>query len=136
MTTALRRTLLGVNAGIALAHVGNYIYFPILIATLGTRYSGFWAGFVMFLTYVGRLGSTFCYAGLNARLGNRGGVVAGVLVEAVALGLMGFVHGVAAYSVLAFFVGFGSGVSFPGLKNILAAFPEAHRAKAFSSFQM
>lgn len=131
-----RRTLLGINVGIALAHVGNYIYFPILVATLGVQYSGFWAGFVMFLTYVGRLSSTFCYAGVLARLGNRTGVVFGVVVEAVALGLMGFVHGVAAYSVLAFFIGFGSGLSFPGLKNILGTFPEAERPKAFSSFQM
>jgi MFS transporter, DHA1 family, multidrug resistance protein len=136
LSAPLRRTLAGINAGIALAHVGNYLYFPILIATLGSRYSGFWAGFVMFLTYVGRLASTFCYPGVNARLGNRGGVVAGVLVEAVALGLMGFGHGLAAYSTLAFFVGFGSGLSFPGLKNILSGFPEQHRPKAFSSFQM
>jgi len=131
-----KRTLFGINAGIALAHVGNYIYFPILVATLGVRYSGFWAGFVMFLTYVGRLSSTFCYAGVSARLGNRNGVVAGVVVEAVALGLMGFATGVAFYSVLAFFVGFGSGISFPGLKNILGTFPEADRPRAFSSFQM
>jgi MFS transporter, DHA1 family, multidrug resistance protein len=125
-----------VNAGIALAHIGNYIYFPILVATLGSTYSGFWAGFVMFLTYVGRLSATFCYAGVTARLGNRRAVVVGVLIEAVPLGLMGLVHGVPAYGLLAFFVGFGSGISFPGLKNILAAFPESERPKAFAGFQM
>jgi MFS family permease len=130
------RTLVGVNAGIALAHVGNYIYFPILVATLGETYSGFWAGFVMFLTYVGRLSATFCYAGVTARLGNRRSVVVGVLIEAVPLGLMGFAHGVAAYSALAFVVGFGSGISFPGLKNILGAFPAEQRARAFAGFQM
>lgn len=132
----MRRTLVGINAGIALAHVGNFLYFPILVATLGETYSGFWAGFVMFLTYVGRLSATFCYAGVTGRLGNRGAVVLGVLVEAVPLGLMGLVHGVPAYGVLAFVIGFGSGISFPGLKNILAGFPEDQRPKAFAGFQM
>lgn len=136
MTPQLKRTLSGINAGISLAHVGNYIYFPILVSTLGASYSGFWAGFVMFLTYVGRLLSTFFYEGLAVRMGNRNSVVAGVFVEAVALGLMGFVDGVALFSVLAFFVGFGSGMSFPGLKNILSTFPEEDRPKAFSTFQM
>ncbi|GAA1228522.1 MFS transporter [Kitasatospora nipponensis] len=136
MNTQLRRTLWGIDFGIALAHVGNYIYFPLLVSTLGVAYSGFWAGFVMFLTYVGRLASTFTYEGVSARLGIRNGIIAGVALEAFALLGMGFVHGVALYSVLAFFVGFGSGVSFPGLKNILSTFPEAHRPKAFSSFQM
>ena len=136
MSTDLKRILLGINFGIALAHAGNYIYFPLLVATLGVQYSGSWAGFVIFLTYVGRLVSTFFYEGVSVRLGNRNGIVAGVAVEAVALGLMGFAHGVAFYSILAFFVGFGSGMSFPGLKNVLSAFPEATRPKAFSSFQM
>lgn len=136
MTGEQRKTLIGINAGIALAHVGNYIYLPILVPTLGDRYSGFWAGFVIFLTYVGRLLSTFFYEGVTARLGNRNGVVVGVLVEAFAIGLMGFASGIAAFSVLAFFVGFGSGMSFPGLKNILGKFPEEERPKAFSSFQM
>lgn len=131
-----KRTLIGINAGIALAHVGNYIYLPILVATLGATYSGFWAGFVIFLTYVGRLLSTFFYEGITARLGNRNGVVVGVLIEAFAIGLMGFVEGVPLFSILAFFVGFGSGMSFPGLKNIIGRFPEEDRPKAFSSFQM
>lgn len=130
------RTLIGINAGIALAHVGNYIWFPILIAVLGGETSGFWAGFVMFMTYVGRLSATFFYEGVAARIGTRASVVAAVLVEAVGLLLMGFTEGVAVYSVLAFFIGFGSGISFPGLKNILSSFPEAQRPKAFSTFQM
>ncbi|MDH6111819.1 DHA1 family multidrug resistance protein-like MFS transporter [Kitasatospora sp. MAP12-15] len=136
MSTELRKTLWGINFGIALAHIGNYIYFPLLVSNLGVAYSGFWAGFVMFLTYVGRLASTFCYEGVSQRLGVRSGVIAGVAVEAFALLGMGFVHGIALYSVLAFFVGLGSGISFPGLKNILSTFPEADRPKAFSSFQM
>lgn len=130
------RTLVGVNAGIALAHVGNFIYFPILVATLGQHYSGFWAGFVMFLSYVGRLSATFCYTGLIARLGNRRAVVLGVLIEAVPLGLVGLAHGVPAYGVLAYVIGFGSGISFPGLKNILGALPTERRARAFAGFQM
>ncbi|GAA4859945.1 MFS transporter [Kitasatospora terrestris] len=136
MNSQLRRTLWGINLGIALAHVGNYIWFPLLVSTLGTAYSGFWAGFVMFLTYVGRLASTFSYEGLAQRLGVRGSVIAGVALEALALWGMGFVDGVPLYSVLAFLIGFGSGMSFPGLKNILSAFPEADRPKAFSAFQM
>ncbi|MEU0180248.1 MFS transporter [Streptomyces sp. NPDC006207] len=136
MNATAKRTLAGVCVGIALAHVGNYIYFPHLISTLGVEYSGFWAGFVMFLTYVGRLSSTFFYEGLGARLGTRGSVIAGIALEAVALGLMGFADGLVAYGLCAFFVGFGSGMSFPGLKNILGALPEEHRAKAFSYFQM
>lgn len=131
-----RRVLFGINGGIALAHVGNYLYFPILVATLGASYSGFWAGFVMFMTYVGRLTATFCYAGAASRLGTRASVVAGVLIEAVPLGLMGLTRGVGAYAVLAFFIGFGSGISFPGLKNILSSFPAEARPKAFASFQM
>lgn len=130
------RTLVGINAGIALSFVGNYIWFPILVATLGATYSGFWAGFVMFLTYVGRLLATFFYEGVAVRLGNRNTVVVAVLVEAVALGLMGFVTGIALYGVLAFFIGFGSGISFPALKHILGGFPEEQRPKAFSTFQM
>lgn len=136
VTTQQKRILFGINAGISLAHVGNYLWFPIFVATLGASHSGFWAGFVMFLTYVGRLLATFFYEGVAVRLGNRNTVVLAVLLEAVALGLMGFVHGVALYSVLAFFIGFGSGISFPGLKNILSTFPEQERPKAFSTFQM
>ncbi|MFD7430226.1 MFS transporter [Streptomyces sp. NPDC059818] len=131
-----RKVLLGVNSGIALAHIGNYIWFPHLISTLGVEYSGFWAGFVMFLTYVGRLSATFFYEGVAARFGTRSSIIVGIAVEAVALGGMGFAHGVLFYSLLAFFVGFGSGVSFPGLKNILGTLPEKDRPKAFSSFQM
>ncbi|MFC9994092.1 MFS transporter [Nocardia sp. NPDC127526] len=129
-------TLIGVNAGITLAQIGSYIYLPILIPILGADFGGFWAGFVIFLTYVGRLLSTFFYEGLIARFANRNTVIAGVLVEAVAIGLMGFASGIPIFSVLAFFVGFGSGMSFPGLKNILGKFPEQDRPKAFSSFQM
>ncbi|MFD0023545.1 MFS transporter [Streptomyces sp. NPDC058382] len=131
-----RKVLLGVNSGIALAHIGNYIWFPHLISTLGVEYSGFWAGFVMFLTYVGRLSATFFYEGVAARFGTRSSIIVGIAVEAVALGGMGFAHGVLFYSLLAFFVGFGSGISFPGLKNILGTLPEKDRPKAFSSFQM
>lgn len=136
MTGQQKRTLFGINAGISLAHVGNYIWFPIFVAALGATESGFWAGFVMFLTYVGRLLATFFFEGVAVRLGNRNTVVIAVLIEAVALGAMGFVEGVAFYSVLAFFIGFGSGLSFPGLKNILGTFPEDERPKAFSTFQM
>ncbi|WP_047236428.1 MFS transporter [Chromobacterium subtsugae] len=136
MTPQHRRTMYGINIGIALAGIGNFIYFPHLVATLGSSYSGFWAGFVMFMTYVGRLSATFSYEGFSARVGKRHGIVIGILVEAVALGLMAFAHDVVAYSALAFFVGFGSGTSFPGLKNVLGEFPEAARAKAFSSFQL
>lgn len=136
MSGTQRRTLIGINAGISLAHVGNYIWFPIFVAALGATNSGFWAGFVMFLTYIGRLLATFFFEGVANRLGNRATVVLAVLLEAVALGLMGFVEGVALYSVLAFFIGFGSGISFPGLKNILSSFPEEARPKAFSTFQM
>ncbi|MCM2413781.1 MFS transporter [Streptomyces sp. RKAG290] len=131
-----RKVLLGVNSGIALAHIGNYIWFPHLISTLGVEYSGFWAGFVMFLTYVGRLSATFFYEGVAARFGTRASIIVGIAVEAVALGGMGFADGVPFYSLLAFFVGFGSGISFPGLKNILGTLPEKDRPKAFSSFQM
>ncbi|MEU5578511.1 MFS transporter [Streptomyces huasconensis] len=130
------RALVGVTGGILLANVGSYIWFPVLVATLGGTDSGFWAGVVMCMTYVGRLLATFFYEGIAARTGVRGGVFLGTALEAVALGLMGFTDGVLAYSLLAFFIGFGSGVSFPGLKNVLVSFPEAERPKAFSAFQM
>ncbi|GAA1431170.1 hypothetical protein GCM10009601_49720 [Streptomyces thermospinosisporus] len=122
--------------GILLANAGSYIWFPVLVATLGGTDSGFWAGVVMCMTYVGRLLATFCYEGVAARAGGRGGVFLGTALEAVALGLMGFADGVLVYSVLAFFIGFGSGTSFPGLKNVLVSFPEEERPKAFSAFQM
>ncbi|MFE0187377.1 MFS transporter [Streptomyces sp. NPDC058989] len=131
-----KRALIGVVGGILLANTGSYIWFPVLVATLGGTDSGFWAGVVMCMTYVGRLLATFCYEGIAARAGVRGGVFLGTALEAVALGLMGFTDGVLAYSVLAFFIGFGSGVSFPGLKNVLVSFPEEERPKAFSAFQM
>ncbi|MBL1082159.1 MFS transporter [Streptomyces actinomycinicus] len=131
-----KRALVGVVGGILLANTGSYIWFPVLVATLGGSDSGFWAGVVMCMTYVGRLLATFCYEGVAARAGVRGGVFLGTALEAVALGLMGFTDGVLAYSVLAFFIGFGSGTSFPGLKNVLVSFPEDERPKAFSAFQM
>ncbi len=131
-----KRALVGVTGGILLANMGSYIWFPVLVASLGGTGSGFWAGVVMCMTYVGRLLATFCYEGIAARGGVRGGVFLGTALEAVALGLMGFTDGVLAYSVLAFFIGFGSGTSFPGLKNVLVSFPEEERPKAFSAFQM
>ncbi|MFJ7078629.1 MFS transporter [Streptomyces sp. NPDC098781] len=136
MTTERRRALIGVNAGIFLAHIGNYIWFPVFVASLGGTDSGFWAGVVMCMTYVGRLLATFFYEGVAARIGVRGAVFAGTALEAVALGLMGFVGGVAAYSALALFIGFGSGTAFPGLKNILVSYPDDERPKALSTFQM
>ncbi|MEU7046983.1 MFS transporter [Streptomyces eurythermus] len=136
MTRERRRALVGVVGGILLANTGSYIWFPVLVATLGGSDSGFWAGVVMCMTYVGRLLATFCYEGIAARSGVRTAVFLGTALEAVALGLMGFVDGVLAYSVLAFFIGFGSGTSFPGLKNVLVSFPEDERPKAFSAFQM
>ncbi|MFD0394148.1 MFS transporter [Streptomyces nogalater] len=131
-----RRALVGVVGGILLANSGSYIWFPVLVATLGGSDSGFWAGVVMCMTYVGRLLATFCYEGIAARSGIRTAVFLGTALEAVALGLMGFADGVLVYSVLAFFIGFGSGTSFPGLKNVLVSFPEDERPKAFSAFQM
>ncbi|HEY8980902.1 MAG TPA: MFS transporter [Streptomyces sp.] len=136
MTPERRRALIGVNAGIFLAHIGNYIWFPVLVASLGGTDSGFWAGVVMCMTYVGRLAATFFYEGFAARIGIRGAVFAGTALEATALGAMGFAGGVAAYSVLALFIGFGSGTAFPGLKNILVSYPDDERPKAFSTFQM
>lgn len=136
MTAQRRRTLIGVNAGIFLAHIGNFIWFPILVAALGGTHSGFWAGLVMCMTYVGRLLATFSYEGVAARFGIRGAVFAGTALEAVALLGMGFADGVAVYCALAFFIGFGSGTAFPGLKNVLVSYPEAERAGAFSTFQM
>ncbi|MFI5984713.1 MFS transporter [Streptomyces sp. NPDC051555] len=131
-----KRALAGVVGGILLANTGSYIWFPVLVATLGGTDSGFWAGVVMCMTYVGRLLATFSYEGIAARLGIRGAVLLGTGLEAVALGLMGFAGGVFSYGVLAFFIGFGSGTSFPGLKNVLVSFPEDERPKAFSAFQM
>jgi MFS family permease len=136
LTAQRRRTLIGVNAGIFLAHIGNFIWFPILVAALGGTHSGFWAGLVMCMTYVGRLLATFSYEGVAARTGIRGAVFLGTALEAVSLLGMGFSTGVVAYSVLAFFIGFGSGTAFPGLKNVLISYPEDERAKAFSTFQM
>ncbi|GAQ58314.1 MFS transporter [Streptomyces acidiscabies] len=136
MTSERRRALIGVNAGIFLAHIGNYIWFPVFVASLGGTDSGFWAGVVMCMTYVGRLAATFFYEGVAARIGVRGAVFAGTALEATALGAMGFVGGVAAYSALALFIGLGSGTAFPGLKNILVSYPDDERPKAFSTFQM
>ncbi|MFD3544434.1 MFS transporter [Streptomyces sp. NPDC058655] len=136
MTSERRRALIGINAGIFLAHIGNFIWFPVLVASLGGTDSGFWAGVVMCMTYVGRLLATFFYEGTAARMGIRGAVFLGTAMEAVALGLMGFSGGVLAYSILAFFIGFGSGTAFPGLKNILVSYPDSERPKAFSTFQM
>ncbi|MHC5903111.1 MFS transporter [Streptomyces sp. S6] len=136
MTPERRRALIGVNAGIFLAHIGNYIWFPVLVASLGGTDSGIWAGVVMCMTYVGRLAATFFYEGAAARIGIRGAVFAGTALEATALGAMGFADGVAAYSALALFIGFGSGTAFPGLKNILVSYPDDERPKAFSTFQM
>ncbi|WP_079024419.1 MFS transporter [Streptomyces scabiei] len=136
MTIERRRALIGVNAGIFLAHIGNFIWFPVLVASLGGTDSGFWAGVVMCMTYVGRLAATFFYEGVAARIGIRGAVFAGTATEAVALGLMGFGSGVVVYSVLALFIGLGSGTAFPGLKNILVSYPDDERPKAFSTFQM
>ncbi|MFF4484901.1 MFS transporter [Streptomyces sp. NPDC001544] len=136
MTPERRRALIGVNAGIFLAHIGNYIWFPVFVASLGGTDSGFWAGVVMCMTYVGRLLATFFYEGVAGRIGVRGAVFAGTAVEAVSLGLMGFAGGVAAYSVLALFIGLGSGTAFPGLKNILVSYPDDERPKALSTFQM
>ncbi|MFF7387129.1 MFS transporter [Streptomyces scabiei] len=136
MTIERRRALIGVNAGIFLAHIGNFIWFPVLVASLGGTDSGFWAGVVMCMTYVGRLAATFFYEGVAARIGIRGAVFAGTATEAVALFLMGFGDGVVVYSVLAFLIGLGSGTAFPGLKNILVSYPDDERPKAFSTFQM
>ncbi|MDT0571534.1 MFS transporter [Streptomyces sp. DSM 3412] len=136
MTIERRRALIGVNAGIFLAHIGNFIWFPVLVASLGGTDSGFWAGVVMCMTYVGRLAATFFYEGVAARIGIRGAVFAGTATEAVALGLMGFGSGVVVYSVLALLIGLGSGTAFPGLKNILVSYPDDERPKAFSTFQM
>ncbi|WP_326582641.1 MFS transporter [Streptomyces sp. NBC_00481] len=136
MTIERRRALIGVNAGIFLAHIGNFIWFPVLVASLGGTDSGFWAGVVMCMTYVGRLAATFFYEGVAARIGIRGAVFAGTATEAVALGLMGFGSGVVVYSVLALFIGLGSGTAFPGLKNVLVSYPDDERPKAFSTFQM
>ncbi|WP_053657671.1 MFS transporter [Streptomyces sp. MMG1121] len=136
MSTERRRALIGVNAGILLANTGSYIWFPVLVASLGGTDSGFWAGLVMCMTYVGRLLATFFYEGIAARGGVRRAVFLGTALEASALGLMGFSSGVLGYSVLAFFIGFGSGISFPGLKNVLVSYPDDERPKAFSTFQM
>ncbi|MFC4334114.1 MFS transporter [Salininema proteolyticum] len=131
-----RKALFGINAGIALAHIGNFIWFPILVAAIGGGEGGLWAGLIMCMTYVGRLLATFTYEGVADRLGMRGVVFAGAALEGTSLLLMGFSTGVIMYVVLAFFVGFGSGTVFPGLKNVLITYPEDHRAKAFSTFQM
>ncbi len=76
MTPESRRILIGIAFGIALAHLGNFIYFPILVSKLGTEHSGTMAGFIIFLTYFGRLTASFLYQGFAQRLGSRNGIVA------------------------------------------------------------
>lgn len=126
----------GASAGVFLAHIGNYIYMPLLLSLLGGKYNGFCAGFVLFMTYVGRVSATFCYTSISQQFALRNVISTFIVLEGAALLGMGFTSSILMYSILAFFVGFGSGVSFPALKHLLSNLPESLRVAAFSRFQL
>ncbi|OGT45080.1 MAG: hypothetical protein A3E82_01010 [Gammaproteobacteria bacterium RIFCSPHIGHO2_12_FULL_38_11] len=126
----------GASIGIFLAYTGNYIYFPLLIAKLGAEYNGFLAGLVIFMTYVGRLSATFFYTYVSKKISIRNIISLFVLFEGLALFGMGWTSLPSVYMVLAYFIGFASGMSFPALKHALSILPETIRLPAFSRFQL
>lgn len=126
----------GSSLGILLAHIGNFIYLPLLISQLGSGYSGFWAGFVVCMTYVGRVSASFCYTSISKTYSLRNIIGFFVIIEGLALLGMGLTGTLFGYSILAFFVGFASGISFLALKHLLSSLPEKVRLSAFSRFQL
>ncbi|HLB57048.1 MAG TPA: MFS transporter [Coxiellaceae bacterium] len=126
----------GASIGIFLAYTGNYIYLPLLISKLGVEYSGFWAGFIICMTYVGRVSATFFYSFISKKYGIRNTISLFVLIEGIALFGMGFSNTRMIYSLLALCIGFASGISFPSLKHMLSSLPEKVRLSAFSRFQL
>jgi MFS family permease len=141
LSVAQKKTVWGIYIGIALAHLGNFLYVPLLISTLGQRYSGFWAAFAIAMTYVGRLLASLVAGGLSENYGRKRVVVASVVFEGVAL--LGFAFAssfpgleLPYYSFLGLCVGIGSGVGFPGVKAALSSMPENERPRVFSGFQV
>jgi MFS transporter, DHA1 family, multidrug resistance protein len=126
----------GIYLGICLAHIGNFIYVPHLVSSLGMSRSGAWAGVVVSMMYVGRLLASLLAGGLAERYGRKRVIVLGILAEALAILGFGLTHHVLAYTALALVVGLGSGASFPGLKATLSEVPEAERPRAFSGLQV
>lgn len=64
MTPESRRILIGITFGIALAHLCNFIYFPILVSKLGTEFT---AGVLFDLSFaVGRPGVNWILIGALA----------------------------------------------------------------------
>lgn len=126
----------GAGLGICLGYMGTFIYIPFLLTKLGREYSGFWAGFILFMTYVGRMSATLCYSELNKKFSMRYIITLSVLIEGLAIFGMALTDSRFIYTGLAFIIGFGSGTSFPSLKQLLTALPEKFRLAAFSRFQL
>ncbi|MGH2396973.1 MAG: MFS transporter, partial [bacterium] len=97
---------------------------------------GFWAAFVVFMMYVGRLLVSLIAGNLAETYGRKRIMLTGVLLEAFALLGFGFVEQIASYSTLGFLVGFGSGMHFPAAKAALSTVPDELRGKVFSGFQV
>jgi MFS transporter, DHA1 family, multidrug resistance protein len=128
------RNIFGIYAGIFCGYMGNALYIPHLIATLGSTYSGTIAGLVIFCTSLGRMMGSFLGGGLSDRYGRKNVIFVGVILEAFALLVYGFISHPAYYALAAIFVGLSSGVSFPGLKATLTELPKEQHAIAFSRF--
>lgn len=134
MTQQKQYSVLPIHIGIALGYFGNYIYMPHLISTIGKQYSGTLAGFIIFLTFLGRLLSSLVSGGLSEKYGRKFILVTTVLLEAFALFAYGLTTNIVLLSCLATIVGIASGLSFPALKATLSELPVAKRADAFSKF--
>ena len=134
MNMQQKQSVLAIHVGIALGYFGNYVYMPHLITYIGEHYSGTLAGFIIFLTFLGRLFASIVAGGISERYGRKQVLVITVLIEAFALLAYGFATNLFLLSGLATLVGVASGISFPALKATLSELPESLRPKAFSQF--
>ena len=118
--------------GVAIASAGVALYTPLIVSETGKHFSGFWAASILFGLNLGRVlgalaGSRF------PKLANHPLIVSGnILLEGVALYCMAFLGQAWALALFALLAGFGSGLSFPGLKNYLLKLRELDQASLFS----
>lgn len=118
--------------GVAIASGGVALYTPLIVSETGKNFSGFWAASILFGLNLGRVIGSFAGSRFSRAVNHPLMVCGNIFLEGIALYCMAFLQQAWALALFAVLAGFGSGLSFPGLKNYLLKLRDLDQSALFS----
>lgn len=121
-----------IYVGVAIASGGVALYTPLIVSETGKNFSGFWAASILFGLNLGRVIGSFAGSRFSRAVNHPLMVCGNIFLEGIALYCMAFLQQAWALALFAVLAGFGSGLSFPGLKNYLLKLRDLDQSSLFS----